>query len=83
MFDQVEVRALTGPLKDIQGLVLKPLMRCLGCVLKVVVLLEGESLPQSGPEQVFIKDLYFALFIFASSLTCLSQSLPQKNIPTA
>ena len=54
-------RALAGPLKDIQRLVLKPLLRCLGCVLRVVVLLEAEPLPQSGVlsalEQVFIKDL--------------------------
>ena len=51
-FDQIQVRALAGPLKDIQRL---------GCVLKVVVLLEGEPLPQSevlrALEQVFIKDL--------------------------
>ena len=61
MFDQVQVRALAGPLKDIQKLVLKPLVRCLGCVLRVVVLLEGEPSPQSevlsALEQVFIKDL--------------------------
>ena len=47
-------------LKDIQRLVLKPLLRCLGCVLRVVVLLEGESSRQSevlsALEQVFIKD---------------------------
>ena len=43
MFD----RALAGPLKDIQRLVLKPLLRCLGCVLMVVVLLDGETLPLS------------------------------------
>jgi hypothetical protein len=47
MLDQVQVRALAGPLKDIQRLVPKPLLRCLGCVLRVVVLLEGEPLPQS------------------------------------
>ena len=41
MFDQVQVRALAGPLKDIQRLAPKPLMCCLGCVLRVVVLLEG------------------------------------------
>ena len=47
MFDWVQVRALAGPLKNIQRLVLKPLLGCLGCVLRVVVLLEGESSPQS------------------------------------
>ena len=46
MFDQVQVRALVGPLKDIQRLVLEPLLHCLGCVLVVVVvvvLLEGDA----------------------------------------
>ena len=47
MFSQVQVWALAEPLKDIQRLVLKPLLCCLGCVLRVVVLLEGESSPQS------------------------------------
>ena len=54
-------RILARPLKDIQRLVPKPLLRYLGCVLRVVVLLEGESFPQpevqSALEQVFIKDL--------------------------
>ena len=45
MLDQVQVRALAGPLKEIQRLVPKPLLRCLGCVLRVVVLLEGERSP--------------------------------------
>ena len=61
MLDRVQVRFLAGPLKDIQRLVPKPLLRCLGCVLRVVVLLEGEPSPQSevlsALEQVFIKDL--------------------------
>ena len=47
--------------KDIQTLVLKPLLCWLGCVLRVVVLLEGEPSPQSEvlstQGQVFIKDL--------------------------
>ena len=51
----------TGPFKDIQRLVPKPLLHCLGCVLKVIVLLEGEPSPQSeflsALEKVFIKDL--------------------------
>jgi hypothetical protein len=59
-FDWIQVRALAGPLKDIPRFVLKPLLRCLGCV-RVVVLLEGEPSPQSkvlcALEQVFIKDL--------------------------
>ena len=47
MFDRVQVQALAGPLKDIQRLVPKPFLCCLGYVLRVVVLLEGEPLPQS------------------------------------
>jgi hypothetical protein len=46
MLDQVQVRALAVPLKDIQRLVLKQLLHCLGCVLRVVVLLEGELSPK-------------------------------------
>ena len=46
---------------DIQRLVPKPLLRCLGCVLMVIVLLEGDHSPQSevlsALGQVFIKDL--------------------------
>ena len=61
MLDRVQVQSLAGPLKDIQRLFPKPHLRCLGCVLRVVVLLEGEPSPQSevmsAPEQVFIKDL--------------------------
>ena len=41
MINLVQVWALAGPLKDIQRLVPKPLMHCLGCVLRVFVLLEG------------------------------------------
>jgi hypothetical protein len=56
MFDQVQVRARAGPLNDIQRLLV-----CLGCVLRVVILLEGEPSPQSEVlstlGQVFIKDL--------------------------
>ena len=69
---------MAGPLKDIQRLVLKPLLHCLGCVLRVVVRLEGELSPQSevlsNLEQIFIKNL-FALFLFPSILT----SLPVPN----
>ena len=49
----------------------KPLLRCLGCMLRVVVLLEGDPSPQSeilsALEQVFIKDLS-ALFSIPLSL---------------
>ena len=57
MLDQVQIQALAGPLKDIQRLVPKPPLHCLGCVLSVVVLLEREPSPLSALEQVFIKDL--------------------------
>jgi hypothetical protein len=61
MFDRVQVWALAGPLKDIQRLVSKPLLHCLCCVLRVIVLLEVEPSLQSevlsALEQVFIKDL--------------------------
>ena len=69
MFDQVQVRALAGPLKDIQRLVPKPLLCCLGCVLRFIVLLEGEPSPQSEVlstlGQVVTKDL-FVLFVHIS-----------------
>ena len=61
MFDRLQVQALARPLKDIQRLVPKPLLCCLGCVFRVVVLLQGEPSPQcevlSALEQVVIKDL--------------------------
>ena len=59
MFDRVW--ALAGPLKDIQRLVPKPLLRCPGRVLGGIVTLEGAPSPQSevlsALERVFIKDL--------------------------
>ena len=42
MFDGVQVRALAGLLKDIQTFP-KPLLRCHGCVLRVIVMLEGKT----------------------------------------
>ena len=61
IFDRVQVRALVEPLKEIQRLVLKKLLRCVGCMLRVVILLEDEPSPLSevlsALEQVFIKDL--------------------------
>ena len=62
VFDRVQDRSLAGRLKYIQRLVPKALLLCLGCVLRIVVLLEGELSPQSEVlstlEQVFIKDLF-------------------------
>jgi hypothetical protein len=57
MFDRVQVQVLADPLKDIQRVVPKPLLRGLGYVLRVVMLLEVEPSPQSGLKQVFLKDL--------------------------
>ena len=60
MFDRVQVWPQAGPLKDIQRLVLKPLLLCLGCLLRVVVLLRepsSQSEVLSALEQVFFKDL--------------------------
>ena len=73
MFDLVQVRALAGALKNIQRHVPKPILRCLGCVLRVIVLLKGQPSPQSEAlEQVFIKDLCYLL----CSLLC--SSFPQS-----
>ena len=47
MFDRIQVWPLAGLFKDIQRIFRKPPLRCLGCVLMVVVLLEGEPSPQS------------------------------------
>ena len=67
MFDWVQVQALSGPLKDIQRLVPKPPFSCLGCVLRVVVLFEGEPSTQSEVMSRFSSriSLYFAPFIFS------------------
>ena len=77
-----QVRALAGPLKDIQRLVLKTLLHCLGCGFRVVVLLEGEPSPQSEVpstlEQVLIKDLS-VIFSLNLSLDPDSQSLPAEK----
>ena len=68
MFEQVQVQALAGPLKDIPRLVPKTLLRSLGCVLRVIVRLEVEPSYQSehlsALEQVFIKDLCTLLCSF-------------------
>ena len=69
-FDRVQVRALAGPLKDIQRLFPKTLLHCLGCVLRVIVLLEGEPSTHSdllnALEQVFIKDLSVLCSVYLS-----------------
>ena len=69
MFDWVQVRAPTGPLKDIQRLFPKPLLCCPGSVLRVAVQLEGEASPRSevlgALQQDFIKDLSMLLSSFS------------------
>ena len=53
-----DVRSGSSPgHKDIQRLVLNTLVRCLGFVLRDIVLLEGEPLPQSEVLNRFFKDL--------------------------
>ena len=68
MFDWVQVQARAEPLKDIHRVVTKPLLRCLGCVFRVVVLLEGEPSPKvlCTLLQVFIKDISVLCFIHLS-----------------
>ena len=87
MLDRVQVRALAGPLKDIQSLVSKPLLHCLCCVLRVVVLLEVEPSSQSEVlstlDQVFIKNLCTLLCSSLPWFWLVFQSLALKNIPTA
>ncbi len=60
MFDRVEVRALAGP-QDIHRVVPKSHRCCLGCVFRVIAMLEGEPSAQSevlsAVEQVFIEDI--------------------------
>ena len=68
------------------------ILRCLGSVLRVVVLLEGELLPQSEVlstlEQVFIKELCtlrsssFPRPSFTSILTGLKKKSPQHYAAT-
>jgi hypothetical protein len=86
MFDWVQVQTLAGPLKNFQRLVPKPLLYCFGCVLRVIVLLEGEPLSQSevlsALEQVFNKAKYLlervlrvgaAMVTSAAWLGCVSE----------
>ena len=63
MFNRVQIRALAGPLKDIQRLVPKPLMQCLGCVLRVVVRLECEHSPNSEVLTTLEQVLFIAKYI--------------------
>ena len=75
MLDCLQARALAGPLKEIHRVVPKPLLHCLGCVLRVIVLLEGKPSAQSERRSWALWtrfslriSLYFAPFSFPSSL---------------
>ena len=82
MLDRVQ--ALDGPFKDIQRLVPKPLLCSLGCVLRVVVLLEDEPSPSRRSWVLWSRfssrsSLYFAPFIFPSILTILPVPATKKH----
>ena len=85
LYREVRLGSSVGSGWDTQGhSETKPLLCCLGCVLRVIVLLEGEYSPQSevlsNLEQVFIKIfLYFAPFIFPSILTRLPVPAAEKH----
>jgi hypothetical protein len=57
----LSIQSLRGPAEKNRRLVLKPPLCCLGCVLRVVILLESEPSPQSevlsALEQVFIEEM--------------------------
>ena len=77
-FDWVQVKALAGPLKDIHRVLPKLLLCRLGCVLRVIVLLEGEP---SAKNDVWV---VWTTFSWRTTLLCsihlsFSRSLPLKN----
>ncbi len=78
MSDWFQVPALAGPLKDVHRVVPKPLLHCLGCVHRVIVLLEGELSAQSevpsALNQVFIKDI--------SVFSCIQLSVFSDHFPS-
>ena len=78
-FSDIQVRALAGSLKDIHRVVTQPLLPCLCCVLRDVVLLEGRLSAQSN-DKTFIKDIScFAPFSFPSILTCFAVPAAEKH----
>lgn len=64
MFNWLQAWALTGSLKDIHTVALRPLL-CLGCVFRVVFLSEHEALSQ--PEVQSALELLILAFIFLYS----------------
>ena len=75
----VQVRALAGPLKDIQRLVPKSLQHCLGCMLRVFVLWEGELWPQSEVLSALEQVLNQGPLIFTLILTSLPVPAAEKH----
>ncbi len=75
MSDWFQVPALAGPLEDVHRVVPKPLLHCLGCVRRVIVMLEGELSAQSEVlNQVFIKDI--------SVFSCIQLSVFSDHFPS-
>ncbi len=78
MSDWFQVPALDGPLEDVHRVVPKPLLHCLGCVRRVIVMLEGELSAQSevlsALNQVFIKDI--------SVFSCIQLSVFSDHFPS-
>lgn len=80
MFSQVQVWTLAGVLEDIHKVVLKPLLCYLGCVLRVVLLLETEPLTQSEIQQDLEQVIIRYLCLCPPQL--VSQFLLSKSTPT-
>ncbi len=61
MSDWVHVPAVAGPLEYVHRVVPKKHLHCLGCVLRMIVMLEGKLSVQSevlsALNQVFSKDI--------------------------
>ncbi len=77
MSDWFQVPAVAGPHEDIHRVVPKPLLHCLGCVRRVIVMLEGELSAQSevlsALNQVFITDI--------SVFSCIQLSVFSDHFP--
>lgn len=78
MFSQVQVSSWAT-----HKVVLKPLLCYLGCVLRVVLLLETEPLTQSeiqqDLEQVIIKDVSVYVHLDLSPSSCCQKAPPQND----
>ncbi len=78
MSDWFQVPPLAGPVEDVHRVVPKPFLHCLGCVRRVIVMLEGELSAQSevrsALNQVFIKDI--------SVFSCIQLSVFSDHFPS-